>query len=297
MRKETDMTALKAFGLGLKDVFRLRRAVLGLWLVNGLFAFTLAAPFLLLIQQDVGRSFLGNTLRGLDVAWLAELAYRARALPSLATGILSAGAGAYLLLTVFLSGGLVGRLVTEGEKVSLEGFCGDAGRFFWRYFRLFLLSLPFYILGLGIAGRLASAVTGAWSKTAATEWTAILASNASLLVSILALTIIQMIFDYAKVLIAADDERRVLKGLGRALRFVGRRFFGAWGLYLLVTLVFALGGILFLIVTNVLPSRGPAAAAAGVAWGQAFIIFRVAVRALGFGTAFRLSREARSAVR
>ncbi len=291
------MTALKAFGLGLKDVFRLRRAVLGLWLVNGLFALALAAPFLLLIQEDVGRSLLGTTLRGLDIAWLAELFYRARALPSLATGILLGGAGLYLLLTVFLSGGLAGRLVTEGEKVSLEGFCGDAGRFFWRYFRLFLLSLPFYILGLGLAGRLAGAVTGAWSKAAVTEWTAILASNASLVVSLLALTIIQMIFDYAKVLIAADDERRVLKGLGRAFRFIGRRFFGAWGLYLLATLVFALGGVLFLAVTNSLPSRGPAAALACVAWGQAFIVFRLAVRALTFGTAFRFSRDARSAVR
>jgi len=291
------MTALKAFGFGLKDVFRLRRAVLGLWLVNGLFAFALAAPFLLLIQQDVGRSFLGNTLRGLDVAWLAELVYRARALPSLATGILLAGAGLYLLLTVFLSGGLAGRLVTEGEKISLEGFCGDAGRFFWRYFRLFLLSLPFYLLGLGLAGRLAAAATGAWSKTAVTEWTAILASNLSLLVSILALTIVQMIFDYAKVLIAADDERRVLKGLGHALRFLGRRFLGAWGLYLLTTFVFVLGGVVFLAVTNVLPSHGPAAALAGVAWGQAFIVFRVATRTLYFGTSFRLSREARSAVR
>jgi hypothetical protein len=291
------MTALKAFGLGLKDVCRLRRAVLGLWLVNGIFAFALAMPFLFLIQQDVGHSFLGNTLRGLNLAWLAELIYRARALAPLATGGLLAGAGLYLLLTVFLSGGLAGRLVTEGEKVSLEGFCGDAGRFFWRYLRLFLLSLPFYLLGLGLAGRLASAATGAWAKTAATEWTAILASNLSLLVSILALTIVQMIFDYAKILIAADNERRVLKGLGRALRFLGGRFFGAWGLYLITTLIFALGGVLFLAVTNVLPSRGLLAALAGVAWGQAFIVFRVAARALYFGTAFRLSREARSAAR
>ncbi len=291
------MSALKAFGLGIKDVLRLRRTILGLWLVNGIFSSALALPFLFLIQHDVGRSFLGNTIRGLDVSWISELVYRAHALAPLATGILLAGAGLYLLLSLFLSGGLAGRLVAEGEKASLEGFCGDAGRFFWRYFRLFLLSLPFYILGLGLVGRLVGAATGAWAKTAVTEWTAILASNLSLLLSILALTIIQMAFDYAKVIIAADDERRVLRGLGRALRFIGARFLGAWGLYLLTTLFFALGGVIFLAVTNVLPGSGLAAALICVAWGQAFIVFRVAARTLYFGTAFRFRREAGGAVR
>lgn len=291
------MPALKAFGLGLKDVRRLRRTVLGLWLVNGLSALALAAPFLFLIQQDVGHSALGNALRGLSVPWLAELALRAQALPPLSAGSLLAGAVFYLVLTIFLTGGLAGRLTAEGEKASLEGFSADAGRFFWRYFRLFLLSLPFYILGLGLAGRIVSAATEAWSKAAVTEWTVILASNLNLLLMILALTVIQMIFDYAKVFIAADNERRVLKGLGRALRFLGRRFPGAWGLYLLTTLVFVLGGALYLAGANALPLTGLPAALAGVAWGQAFIVFRVAARTLYLGTAFRLSRESGSASR
>lgn len=291
------MTALKAFGLGIKDVVRLRRTVLVLWLVNGLVAFALALPFLFLVQQDVGHSSLGNIIRSLDVPWVAELVYRARALAPLATGLLLAGAGLYLLLSFFLSGGLAGRLVAEGEKASLEGFCGDGGRFFWRYFRLFLLSLPFYIVGFGVLVRLAEAATDAWAESAVTEWTAILASNLSLLVSILILTIIQMVFDYAKVIIAADDERRVLKGLGRALRFIVSRFFGAWGLYLLATLVFVLGAVLSLVVTNLLPGRGAVAALACTAWGQVFIVFRVAVRTLYFGTAFRFRREAGGGVR
>jgi hypothetical protein len=287
------MAVFKALGKGVVRSCLKVRVLLDLWVINVLFSLLVAAPLLFLFQQNLGHSFLGRELRTFDFLWLGEAVYRYQNVGPAVTGGLLAAAVFYLLLYVFLNGGLIGRLLDGGAGTKLAAFFGDCGRYFWRFLRLFLLSLPFYAVAFGILWSLLSAVLGPWERNALTEWTVVTLSGVETAFTLLLLTLVHMIFDYARIIVVADDEPRVLRALGGAFAFIGRRFFRAWGLYLLIAAILLGGAALYLYAGRGIPSSGLLFLAVGILWTQAFIVFRLWVKMLFFsGQAefYRLSR-------
>lgn len=280
------------FGNGVRETIRLGRAVIILWVANLLFALLAVLPLAFLINKELAHSLWGNTVRGFDFLWLGEAVYKFRNLPPVMAGWLLGAAGLFFVASVFLSGGVVGRLV-ERERVTASGFFGDCGHFFWRFARLFLLSLPVYVVVVGSLSRLLSAALKPVYDAAATEWTSIIVSNVKFLIVVLAFSIVQMLFDYTKVRLAAEDSHQVLRSFGRTMGFVFRNFGRTWGAFLLVSVFFGLGFIAFLKVLNVIPGRGLAPAALGFLWSQIFILFRLWTRVQYFATAYIVDRDRR----
>jgi hypothetical protein len=274
------MGAIKAIITGVGTTCRKPRLVAILYLVNLLFAGLLAVPFLFIVQGQLGHSLLGLSVRPLDLDWIGEavLAYQA-ALPGL-LGTVVAGGFLYLVLQVFLNGGLVGRLLDREGPASLAEFAGDCGRYFWRYARLFLLFLVFLILTLGVFMQLVSALFEPLSKAATTEWLPLILSNLHLLIALLLLSIVHMLIDYTRIAVVADEERRVLRALRHALTFLRKRFFRAWAIYLLIVVLTVAGAVVFYAVLGRLSSPSAAAVVAGLIWMQLFMVFRTWIRTL-----------------
>ncbi len=63
--------------------------------------------------------------------------------------------------------------------------------------------------------------------------------------------------------------------LGKALAFLGRRFFRAWLLYLLVGAGLVAGTALYFAAGGIIPGSGLAWLGIGLVWGQAFVVFRL----------------------
>lgn len=274
------MGIFKAFFAGLGTTLRKPRLVLILYVVNAVFALIAAAPFLALVQRELGHSLAGASVRPLDISWLGEalLAYGS-VLPALAAGAAVAGL-VYAALHIFLNGGVVGRLVDREGPASLAAFMADGGRYLGRFVRLFLVSLVFYALTFGLVLKLVAALFEPLDKGAFTEWLPLVLSNLHFVIALLALSIVHMVLDYARIAVVADQERRVLKALRHALTFLKTRFFKAWALYLLVVLIQAAGAAVFYAVLK--PLGGPAAAlvAAGALWMQIYVAFRAWTRTL-----------------
>jgi hypothetical protein len=108
--------------------------------------------------------------------------------------------------------------------------------------------------------------------------------------TILLLSIVQMYFDYVKIHLVVRDGRKVLAAAAAALSFIGRKFLKAWGLYLLVGLLFIAATAVFIAVTNVLPGTGVAALALGFIWAQAYILARISTKVLFFAAELDLYR-------
>jgi hypothetical protein len=286
------MGPIRVFGLGTRETTRLGRAVFVLWVADILFALLAVLPLAFLIDRELAHSFWGSQVRGFDFLWIGEALYGYQNLPPVLAGWSLGAAGLFFLVSVFLNGGVVGRLAA-GERVTPAGFFGDCGRFFWRFVRLFLLSLPVYIVVLALFSRLLSAALKSVYDNAATEWTTLIASNLQFLVVVLVFSIIQMLFDYTKVRLVVDDSYQVLRSLGRTTGFILRNFGRAWGTYLLVSLVFGFGFFVFVKVIEVIPGRGLIPAALGFLWSQAFVLFRLWTRVQYFATAFIIDRDRR----
>lgn len=287
------MAVFKAIGKGIGTACRKPRVLVDLWAANLIFGLAVAAPFFLLVRSDLGHSRLGERLRSFDFDWLGGFIHKYQDAAPAAAGWIAAPVLIYLGLLVFLNGGTIGRLLDPEGGSKLGEFFGDCGRYFWRFVRLFLLSLPFYaVVFLGFAALL-SALIEPWLDKAITEWRVIILSNLEFVVTLLLLTIIQAVFDYARIIVVAEDDRGALHALRMSLRFLGRRFFRSWGLYLLIAAAAVAGTVLFYLAFRPLaPSGRLGFIALGIVLMQAYIIFRLWVRMLFFAAQGEFYRQA-----
>ncbi len=276
------MGIFKAIGNGIATTFRKSRLLAILWVVNFVYAAVVVSPLAFLVQKELGRSFLGSNIRPFDLQWLGEAVLKYQeALPSIGGGLLLS-AFLFLALYVFLNGGIIGRLLDREGRTTLEAFFADCGRYFGRFVRLFLVSLVFLVLTFGVVLRLLSALISPFIENARTEWTSVILSNLHLLVALLLLSVVHMVFDYARIAVVADKEAKVRRALGHALKFLKKRFFRSWAVYLLIVAVFLAGTVLFYAVHGLLAGPTVPFVLLGFFWMQFYVVFRVWTKALFF---------------
>jgi len=269
------MTVFKAIGNGAGTASRRPLVLSTLWVANLVFALLIVAPWAALVRADLGHSLLGRSLHALDFLWLGDLVFRYQnAAPALLAGFL-VPLVFYFALSVFLNGGVLGRLLDREGRTTLQAFFADCGRHFGRFVRLFLISVAFYVLAFGAVLGLFSLITGRALERARTEWTPLGLTWGRTLLALLLLSLVHMVFDYARIIVVAEDERRVLRALRKALAFLGRRFFRAWALYLIVGAGVVAAAALYFAVGGLIPGSGLAWLGFGLLWGQAFVLFRL----------------------
>ena len=289
------MGIVKIFGQGLATTARRGKLLAFLWPVYLLFALFVMAPFYVLLQSHFSRSLLGEKLfAGVDVLWIGDLVYKYQELPPLVIGWLLGTSLLFLVLLAFLNGGIIGRIAAAEEKVTLRDFFGDCGRYFGRFFRVFLLSLVGYFLILGILGRFVSIPFRVWSKGASTQWTTLISSSLRLLVFLLLFSIVKMFFDYVKVALVADDSRKAVRATVRNFGFLGKRFFKAWAIFLIVGLLFVFSTLVYLAVAKALPKAGLGPIVLFL-WQQAYFLVRLWTGVLFFATEYYFLKAHRPA--
>ena len=290
------MGIIKLFGQGISAASRNGRMLVLLWIVQFLFSLLVVAPFYFLLESQFSRSLTGEKLfAGTELLWLGDLLYRFQEIPPLLGGLLIGSSVLFLLLLVFLQGGIIGRIAAGEEKITLGNFFGDCGRYFGRFFRVLLLSIIGYLAVFGILGRFLSIPFRLWSKGASTQWATLLSSLLRLLVFLLIYSIVKMVFDYVKVTLVLEDSRKTVRTTLRTIRFLGQRFFKAWALFLLVGLLFVMVTVVYLVVAKSLPKTGIGPLFLFL-WQQAYILTRLWTTILFLGTEYGFLRSQKAAV-
>ncbi len=286
------MTIVTLFMQGLRLAFTKRRLAVRLWVVNFLFSLFAVAPLIFLIHDHLAHSFSGeHALQKLDVFWLGDFVYRFMDAAPAFTGLALLAAILYLLLSVFLNGGIIGCLDRPEARPALADFFHDCGLYFWRFFRLLLLSIPAYLLVMGVFFQLIVAALKILDRRATTEWPALIVSNVRILALILLLGLVAMFFDYVKIGLVTGARKKALREAWLTLAFVGRRFGRAWGLYLLSGLALVMLTLLYLEIARVLPKNRPLLVLFFFLWQQFYILCRQASKLLFFGTELELVRQ------
>jgi hypothetical protein len=269
-----------------------RNLAVRLWAVNLLFSLFVVGPLFFLMMGHLSHSFSGErVLQKLDILWLGDFVYRYMDFAPALTGLIVLAAVLYFVLAVFLNGGIIGALNRPEAKTTLADFFHDCGLYFWRFFRLFLLSIPVYLLFMGIFFPLLRAFLAIFSRRATTEWPALIVSNLRFLGLVLLLTIVAMFFDYIKIGLVTGDGKKVLREAWLTLKFIGRRFFRAWGLYLLAGLVFVTLTLLYLEIARILPKDRPLLVLLVFIWQQIYVLCRQWSKVLFFATEFKFVEQ------
>lgn len=251
------MGILKPFIHGFRTANKKWKIVVYLWIINFIFSLSMVTPFYFLFQKDLSRSLMGEQMaRGFDFLWFGDLVYRYTDFYPFFLGWLLVPAILFLLLFIFLNGGILGRIVAEEESLNLSRFFADCGKYFFRFFRVFLISLIGYYLVFGLLLRGISSLFQIWTRNAASEWPVIFASNLKFLIMILLFSIVRMFFDYIRVRLVVERSKKAIRATILNFTFLRKKFLKAWALYLLVGLITLILGLIYLLISQTLPSAG-----------------------------------------
>ena len=229
------MTIAEALRRGLRTVFRSGRVLFAFYAATTTAALLITAPAFAIAYQSLGDSAWAHDMTAnLDVSWLAEMFAAYGAMPWAPVMVVLIGVGAIsAVVYLFLLGGALQVFCTG------ESFFAGCGRNFWRLVRLTLISLVFYAAAWVIYRRFAAAGRAIWGE--GSEAGPLIHWNwFSAAVSVCLLALVNLVFDYARVMLVIEDRNQAVRTAIAAWRFVGRNFGRAAGLYAVVGAIAAL---------------------------------------------------------
>lgn len=251
-----------------------------------------------MIREQLGTSDLANKPAwNWDAGWAAEFAAQAQGIGRTFTheiigfggtlkilsdiidarGInptLAGAAVAYGALWMFLTGGILDRLA-RGRVVRAAGFFAASGAYFVRLIRLGVVMIASYwVLFRYLHPLLFTRVYDHYTRNMTAEREGFALRVGLYALFALVLFTVNLIFDFAKVRLVVEDRRSVISALGASMRFLRRRPFRAFGLYLL-------NGIGFLLVLRLWFDAAPQAWES-VTWAffvtQVYLLARIWLR-------------------
>jgi len=288
------MRTLKIFGQGFNSTNKKARMIVYLWLINFIFSVVIVTPIYFLLNKDFSRSMMADDLaKGVDLLFLGDVIYKHQKLYPALLGWLLIPAVLFGLLFIFLNGGIIGRIAAQDEKINISNFLADCGKYFFRFFRVFLISIVGYFVVFVLIFRAFSALFNLWSKNASSQWGVIISSNLEFLVMILLFTIVRMFFDYVRVRLVVEESKKTIRATVLNLAFIGKRFFRAWLLYLLVGLITVIFIVVYLAVYQSMPKMGLLLLVAFI-WQQVYMLSRMWTKILFYSTEYHFFTSQRA---
>jgi hypothetical protein len=307
------MTPFKAWRDGMRRVVSAPSVLVGVWTITTLAALPLAYAIHADILAGLGRSLAADAAaRGMNYEWMQEFGGHATGLASTfrqtivgfsavldnlsafvdnvrRPSAVAAASGIYVLIWVFLSGGVIDRYA--GSPARSKGFFAAGAAYFFRFFRLALVAAIVYGLLFGaLHPWLFTRVYPRLTRSVDLERTAFMIRAGLYVAFLLILAAVNLVFDYAKVRAVVEDRRSIIVALAASWRFIRHNPAGAIGVYLLNALLFLATLAGYALVAP--PGGGTGAMAwAAFAIGQAYIAGRLCVRLLFFASETALFRD------
>jgi hypothetical protein len=235
---------IKSFLKGIRAATGSWKMILLLLFANIVLSVPLALLVFVLITQTAGGTLFVQRLYDdkLDSMWLIDMINEQFAGASPATfalqvaGMLVVTGTVYLLINTLLAGGIIEVFASTERRFTMRKFWGACGGYFWRFFRLMWISMIFYAMAIGVYALLAWRI-GVADKTATVERPTVIKSFAALLFLLLLLSIMSMVFDYARIAAVINDRQRMFRETFKAAGFAFRHPVSSFGLYLILGLV------------------------------------------------------------
>jgi hypothetical protein len=285
---------LTAYNNGLLLAWQEKKMLFWLYGFNLLFAYLLTLPISMMLSTA-----LGNTIA-------AEKVLQAFDFTSLVTIVDQFGNGVnlwrmistigllYLIVNVFFAGGIL-KIFIEEKRFKLKSFLTGCVDYFKRFLKLFLFSLVFLLLAV-ITYLLISKLFGLLTENSATEHLPMMLFVLKVLILGVMLAIINMIFDYARIMTVVNDFYGMYKTIKQAMMFVimiPRKTMTLYFLYLFTLIVLM---IIYLFVESFINVTNWLTILLFFLWTQIFIISRLWIRISFFAGQYHFYRFSNTAM-
>ncbi|MEK6754942.1 MAG: hypothetical protein AABZ02_02200 [Bacteroidota bacterium] len=158
----------------------------------------------------------------------------------------------YVGATSFLAGGFIS-IYSKDHRPTFTEFVADGGKYFGKFFRLALVALLVYYLFFTLLVDWVNRGIPRWTEGAPSEETAFLYYMVKGIVVLFLLSVITMIFDYARIRIVVDVRTSAVFAFFAGARFTLVYFLRAYGLYVLLCAV----GVVLIVLYALLEAQVP----------------------------------------
>jgi hypothetical protein len=285
------MNVFRVLVSGLKMTFRFKWMILIPFSIQFLLALFLSLPLRSQLDRMIGHSLMGEEiLKGTGWGVYIEfLTHYSKVISVTFLLLILAGVG-YLIISIFFNGGILSHYVQNPDRFSFRFFFKGAAQWFGRFLKLFLWSIPYIMLTLCIYVFINLGLTAAAGDSEIWHFIMGLTSFSILLFLFF---LIQMAFDYAKIIAIDQDEKKMFKTSLMAWKWIIQHLGRALGLYYLVFLIgLVLWGI-YITVGSILPKYSAIGIFVVFLWQQGFVLARITVRMLCFSSQTTLYKRSK----
>lgn len=268
---------------------RSARIVFWIYGTNLLLSLLILLPAYATLGSGMGRSMaFTNLLDGFDYTVFSDFMKNSG---DAVNGLLATGRWLgilWLILSVFLSGGILLRFSQPDQPVRASAFLAGCAQYVGRYAGLLgVISLFFVVLFVVIS--LIGTLIGAALYNSVTEQILLYIGVATVVIALLISALVFCIGDYAKVMLFRQDDHNAFRAFGRAGRLVLANLGLTFGPYLLLIAAgTALFGLYFLI-DDLIGMRNWPTIIILFLIQQAFIAARIFLKVWSLGTAYTIS--------
>ncbi len=233
------MNFLVGYFVGIWNTVRRLRMWLLLYFVTLVFAVLLTIPFFDVMDQSIGNSLeLPKLLPGYDHTVVDDFLHAHGKKMSAVIGQFKGFTVFFVLLYIFLTGGILQTYDLLSEKFSRQRFWSGCTTNFWRVLRVFLLFTVIQVLVALLIYYPLGEFFGKGFDGINDERTFYKAGAFAVGIHVLLASFFGMISDYTKVRLVKKNQFSVLKETWESTKFVVRHFFKTYPLYLLNLLTF-----------------------------------------------------------
>jgi hypothetical protein len=272
-------------------VIRAGRMPLVFWFYTLVFALAVVLPAGAILYSELGHSlYAERMLENFDLQWLTEMLNETGGLPlDVFPPLIALVAAGYVLLSTFLAGGALTVFASEEGSYRPGLFYEGCGRNFGRLFRLLLVSAVFYGVVLAVSVALKALGKSIWGE-GMEERPLVIFGWFRTGLTVLLLLVVNMIFDYAKIRLVVEDSRKSWRAALGSVKLVFRNLGGTAATYGLVALLAVALALAYAAVCGFIPRNLALGMALLLVMQQAFVLSRIGVKLLFFGSQLEIYR-------
>ena len=146
----------------------------------------------------------------------------------------------YILISVFVTGAILHILNDKKQKAKFMVFLRGGSKYFWRFFRLSVIFIILQVLIALIVYLPFSILVGNSFEHAATEKSTFFLFLPFGFIHLMLAVYLHLISNYTRFILVHENSRIVLRAIWNSIKFVSAKFFGTYGLAILLFIIPAL---------------------------------------------------------
>lgn len=283
-----------AYKNGLSAAWKEKKMLLWLYGFNLLFAYLITLPLSMMLSNALDKTTAADKiLQVFDFTIFTTIMEVFGKGVNLGRTIITIGI-LYLIVNIFFAGGIL-KIFIEEKKFKLIDFLTGCVEYFNRFLRLFLISVLFLILAL-LMYLLISKLFGFLTDNSTTEHLPVILFILKMFLIGALLAIVNMLFDYAKIMTVVNDYYGMFKIVKQAMMFVMmslRKTVGLYFSYLFTAIILI---IIYLFIESFISVTDWLTILIFFLWTQIFMVTRIWIRMSFFAGQYSFYRFSNTAM-